>query len=84
MQRASEVGLGRAPTSFQCAGFCATLGASSGRERSLRASIFSGLVECFGAQIGSVRTHNAEVVSSSLTLATNRKGYVFSHLIVRM
>jgi hypothetical protein len=58
--------------SFHCAGLVATLGASTGRERPPRASIFSGLVGCFGARIGSIRTHNAEVVSSSLTLATNR------------
>jgi hypothetical protein len=56
--------------SFQCAGFCVTLSASSGRDRPPHAYLFSELVEYQGMQNGSIRTHNAEVVSSSLTLAT--------------
>jgi hypothetical protein len=46
------------------------LGASSSRDWPLHAYLFSGLVKYFGAHDGAIRSHNAEVVSSSLTLAT--------------
>jgi hypothetical protein len=64
--------LGQLPAA-QCAGFCATLGASSGRDWPPQACTFNELVGYHGAQNGSIRTHNANVVSSSLTLATKIK-----------
>jgi hypothetical protein len=69
-----------APPSFQCAGNGAETDAASGCERPLESHIFNRLDVTRGQQGLPIRTHNAEVVSSSLTLATNYTRVVPEHI----